>query len=235
MTDHLATAPITWAPASCDQAGRVTRTLLAYGVLAGPFYVVLSLTQGLTRDGFQFTRHPWSALANGDFGWIQVANFAVSGLLTVAFAVGLGRALRPGRAGIWGPRLFGLYGASLVAAGAFRADPAMGFPPGTPDTAGAVTWHGMLHLVSGAIGFTGLIAACLVIARRFAAERRSGWAAFSRITGGLFLAGFVALVVGGGSAPTLLAFNAAVVLANAWSAMVAAHLYRRTARGTDNC
>jgi hypothetical membrane protein len=234
MTEHMAAATTPSVRTSCDPATRVTKSLLAYGVLAGPFYVLVSLAQALTRDGFEFTRHPWSALANGDFGWIQVANLMATGLMTVAFALGLRRALRPGRAATWGPWLIGVYGASLVAAGAFRADPAMGFPPGTPDTGTEMTWHGTLHFVSGAIGFPCLIAACFVIARRFAAERRSGWAAFSRITGVVFLAGFVALASGGGSAVTLLAFTAAVVLACAWTSAVAAHLYRRTARGTAN-
>jgi Protein of unknown function (DUF998) len=235
MTQH--TAPATTkrsTPASCDPAARVTKSLLAYGVIAGPTYVLVSLTQALTRDGFEFTRHPWSALANGPLGWIQVANFVLSGLMTVAFAAGLRRALRPGRAATWGPRLIGVYGASLVAAGAFRADPAMGFPPGTAETAGEVSWHGMLHFAAGGIGFPCLIAACFVIARRFAVERRSGWGTFSSITGVVFLAGFVGLVMGGGSAVTLLTFTAAVGLACAWTCAVAVHLYGRTARGSTN-
>jgi Protein of unknown function (DUF998) len=76
---------------------RVTRSLLGYGVIAGPFYVVVSLVQALTRDGFDLTRHAWSLLANGELGWVQVANFAVTGAMLVAFAVGLHRALAGGR------------------------------------------------------------------------------------------------------------------------------------------
>jgi hypothetical protein len=235
MIEYKATAKANGSTAaSCDPATRVTKTLLAYGVIAGPIYVLVSLAQALTRDGFEFNRHPWSALANGAFGWIHVTNLVGTGLMTLAFAVGLRRALRPGRAAIWGPRLVGAYGASLVAAGAFRADPAMGFPPGTPDGAAVVSWHGTLHFIFGAIGFTCLIAACLVIARRFAAERRSRWVAFSRFTGVLVLVGFVALAAGGGSAWSLLAFTAAVVLAAVWLSAVATHLYRRTAGATDS-
>jgi hypothetical protein len=235
MTENMAPAPTSGStPASCDPAIRVTKTLLAYGVIAGPIYVLVSLTEALVRDGFDLTRHQWSLLANGDFGWIHITNFLVAGLMMVAFALGLGRALRPGRAATWGPRLIALYGASLVAAGAFRADPALGFPPGTPDAAAEVSWHGMLHFVAGAVGFTGLIVACFVVARRFAAERRRRWAAFSRLTGALFLAGFVAVAAGGGAPAANLAFTAAVVLAWCWVSAVAAHLYRRTARGTDN-
>jgi hypothetical protein len=202
------------------------RRLLACGIVAGPFYVVVSLAQALTRDGFDLTRHSWSLLANGGPGWIQIANFVLTGLLTVAFAVGLGRALRPGLGARWAPRLIGVYGASLVAAGLFRADPALGFPPGTPEGMADVSWHGLLHFVCGGIGFACLIAACFVVARRFAAEGRSGWAWFSRITGVLFLAAFAGIASGSGNVVLTLAFVAAVVLAWTWVSALAAHLYQ---------
>ena len=87
---------------NCEQS--ITRTLLAYGVIAGPVYVLVSLAQALTRAGFDLTRHPWSLLSNGGPGWIQITNFVATGLMTVALAVGLRRALRPGRGGTWAPR-----------------------------------------------------------------------------------------------------------------------------------
>ena len=37
----------------CDPATAVTRSLLGYGVIAGPLYVAVSLTQALTRAGFR--------------------------------------------------------------------------------------------------------------------------------------------------------------------------------------
>jgi len=145
-----------------------------YGVIAGPIYVLVSLVQAVARDGFGLTRHAWSLLSNGGLGWIQVTNLVLTGLMTVAFGAGLRRALEPGRGGTRVARLVGAYGVGLVGAGVFRADPALGFPPGTPDGAADVSWHGMLHFVSGGIGFVGLIAACLVAARTLAAEGRQG-------------------------------------------------------------
>jgi predicted RNA polymerase sigma factor len=47
-------------------AARATRTLLARGVVAGPLYVLVSLTEALTRDGSDLARHQWSLLRNGD-------------------------------------------------------------------------------------------------------------------------------------------------------------------------
>jgi hypothetical protein len=208
-------------------AAPVTRALLACGVVAGPLYVLVSVTEALTRDGFDLARHSWSLLSNGDLGWVHVANLVVTGLLTVAFAVGLRRVLRPGRGGTWVPRLIGVYGLSLVGAGVFRADPAMGFPPGTPEGAAEVTWHGILHFVCGGIGFVCLVVACLLVAGRFAAEGRPGWARFSRATGVLFLAGFVAVAAGAGAAWSNVAFTAAVVLAWSWVSALAAHLTNR--------
>ena len=74
------------------------RTLLACGALAGPVFVMVGFGQAFTCQGFDITRHPLSVLSNGDLGWIQVANFLVSGLLVVAGAVGMRQVLRPGRA-----------------------------------------------------------------------------------------------------------------------------------------
>ncbi len=147
---------------------KAVRVLLACGIVAGPLYVIVGLFQMLVRDGFDIRRHALSLLANGELGWIQTPNFLVCGLLVVAGAVGMQRVLRGGRGGRWGPPLLGLYGLGLVGVGIFRADPALGFPPGLPaDAFGEVSWHGTLHLIVGAIGFVGLISACFVFARRF--------------------------------------------------------------------
>ena len=70
------------------------RALLTAGILAGPFYVVVSLIEIRVRDGFDPTRHAWSMLANGPGGWVHTANLIISGLLVVAGAVGLDPAIR---------------------------------------------------------------------------------------------------------------------------------------------
>jgi uncharacterized protein DUF998 len=201
---------------------RVTRSLLGYGVIAGPFYVVVSLTQALTRPGFDLTRHEWSLLSNGDLGWIQIANFVLTGLMVLAAAVGLRRALQPGTGSVWGPRLLATYGVSLIAAGILRADPSLGFPVGTPDVRGSVSWHGLGHLVAGSIGFAAVIAACFVLARRFT----GGLARLSRVTGVVFLVGFAGIATGAGNPVIILAFTAAVCLVWAWLAAVCVRLYR---------
>jgi Protein of unknown function (DUF998) len=167
--------------------------------------------------------------SNGTLGWIQIANFVVSGLALVAFAVGLRRRLHPGRGAAWAPRLIGAYGAGLVAAGIFIADPMNGFPAGTPTSPATLSWHGMLHYAAGAVGFTGLIAACFVLARRFTADQQPGWAAYSVATGVVFLAGYAGVASGSQQPAVFLVFTAAVAIAWVWITAVAAHLLRQTA------
>src|SRR3954469_24891550 len=87
----------------CSPAARVTRSLLGYGVIAGPVYVAVSLAQALTREGFQVDKHAWSLLENGALGRIQMPNFILTGLMTIAAAVGLRRAVTAGRGRTWAP------------------------------------------------------------------------------------------------------------------------------------
>jgi hypothetical protein len=212
---------------TCSPSVRITRSLLGYGIVAGPIYVLVGLGQALTRDGFDLSKHSWSLLANGEFGWIQITNFIIAGLMTAAAAVGLRRSLPAGRARSWAPPLLLAYGVSLVGAGIFRADPAQGFPAGAPDTP-ALSWHGMLHLLIGGIGFSCLIAACFVLAGYFARAGQRALAWFSRITGVVFLAGFAG-IASGSHGPTTLAFVAAVITVWAWVTTISLYFFRTTA------
>ncbi|MEU6788392.1 DUF998 domain-containing protein [Nonomuraea angiospora] len=221
MTENLTTTA----------AGGATRTLLMCGAVAGPLYIVVVLLQMLTRDGFDISRYPASMLSNGDRGWIQIANFAVSGLLFMAGAVGLYRARGPaGRGGAWGPRLVGVFGTGMVAAAFFSADPADGFPPGTPlGPPTSMSTHGMVHLLVSGVAFLALIAACFVFGRQFAAGGRRGWAALSTVTGVLFLAAWISIFTVQGSRVANVAFALAIALVMAWTSLLAA--YRLTRPG----
>jgi hypothetical protein len=202
-------------------SGDLTRILLACGAVAGPLYLAVALAQGLTREGFDFSRHAVSLLSNGELGWIQITNFLVAGLLVIAGAAGMRRALGGSQGGTWGPYLLGLYGLGLIGAGIFPADPASGFPPGTPARASELSVHGLLHFTSGGIGFLGLVAACFVSARRFAALRQGGWAVYSATTGVVFLAAFFGIASGSGQSGIILAFWIATVLAWIWITLLA--------------
>jgi Protein of unknown function (DUF998) len=165
-------------------APRATPSALLAGLVAGPIFVAVAAAQMLAREGFDLGRHPMSMLSVGDLGWVQIANFIVGGVLAVAFAVGLRRALRGrGRATTWGPLLIGVYGVGLIAGGVFVPDPALGFPPGAPEGIPAqLSWHAVLHAIAPPLAFLALVIACLVFARRFAGEGARGWAAYSVAT-----------------------------------------------------
>ena len=210
-----------------------TRLLLSGGVLAGPIYILVGLAQILTRAGFDVTRHPLSMMSLGDLGWIQIVNFIVTGLLVIAGAIGLRQAAQGDKLLKRGALLLGIYGLGVLGGGLFLTDPAIGFPPGTPDTyPQTMSWHGLLHFIFGQIGFLALIAASFVYARYFAKNGLHGWAMFSALTGGIFLFAIVASVVtaaGDSSAWGLLALYVAVVLAWIWLAALSSHMRRELA------
>jgi hypothetical membrane protein len=180
----------TSADARFDRASAVTRSLLGYGVIVGPIYVVTGLAQALLREGFDLSRHSLSLLANGPWGWVQVLNLVIAGLMTGAAAVGFVRALRPVRApGV----ALAVNGACLVLSGVSVADPMDGFPPGTPaGLPAAATTSGVLHLAAGGLAFVALAVAHLAIGKWFARRHERGLAVASRISGIVVLVGFIA-------------------------------------------
>lgn len=210
---------------------RITKSLLGYGIIAGPIYLVVAATQVLAREGFDPTRHAVSQLVNGNYGWIQIANFVVVGAMTIAAAVGIGRALPQGRLARWSAVLLAVFGAGMVAAGVFRADPSDGFPPGTPLGMGTPSWHGMAHFLLAGTGFACFVAAGLTIGAVFARSSSTGWAWFSRIVAMAFAVGFGALASGALGATGILLFTAVIVLAWGWLSALSVKLYRNVATG----
>ena len=207
------------------EAGRPTggvKTLLGAGAAAGPLYLSVGVVQGLVRDGFDFARHPLSVLANGPGGWIQTANFAITGLLVLAAAVGVGRVLgRGSRAMTW---LLGAYGVAMIAAAIFPADPVDGFPPGTPEGfPTSISTTGLLHFVSGALAFAFLAFSALAAAWTFWRRRMPPLALLSLFTGLAVLFGFfggIVLPVG------IAGIWFAVVMGWIWLAVVSLRLQR---------
>lgn len=174
-----------------------TRQLLRWGTIAGPFYLALGVGQGLLREGFSFERHPLSVLANGSLGWIQTANFALTGLMVIAAVAGFRRALAPAP-GAW-TWFLGAYGLGMILAAIFPADPVDGFPPGTPlGFPSSISTIGLLHFIVGALTFTslGISGLCAAWALR---RRAASLAALSLVSGVSVLGGFfggIALPIG---------------------------------------
>lgn len=203
--------------------GTPTRYLLVSGIAAGGLSPLVVSIQALTREGFNLAIHPLSMLSLGDFGWVQITNFILSGLLFIAFAVGLRRALTAGRGRLLGPLLIGFYGVSLIAAGVFTVDPMLGFPPGSPEgLPETLSWHAQLHNLIFLLAFIGIIAAQFVYARRFASTKRWGFAVYCLATG----VATPALIVLSQAATAItgyLLFGAGIVV-NLWVILFAARM-----------
>lgn len=212
-------------PEGFDSAAAVTRSLLGYGVAAGVFYLGVGLVLALTRDGFDLSRHALSLLMLGDYGWLQRGNLLLTGLMTVAAAVGFARALAPRREARRAGVLLSVFGVSLVMSGIFPPDAMEGFPPeATIDDDPSLT--GILHLAFGGIGFLALAAAAVSVGGWFASREEQRWASYSRGAAVLVIAGFV----GGAALATYTAGIAllwlAVVAGWAWLAGASVQVYR---------
>lgn len=190
-------------------AQAVTRRLLACGLLAGPLFTGLVVLQDLLRPDHDLRHDAVSTLALGPCGWVQVATFALTGALTVAFAVGARRA----GGGRLVPVLVGALGVGLVGTGLFVIDPA-----GEPRT-----WVGVLHDVASGLAVNGGLAVCAVEAWRAVRGRRWRWAAGA---GGTALAG-AALGWPRDPATVGLRQTALAVLLAAFVAALAVRLRRR--------
>jgi hypothetical protein len=215
-------AGIAQSEAHRERPHQNTRTLLTFGVIAGPLYVAVGLAQAVTREGFDLTRHPLSLLANGPGGWVQSANFVVTGLMVMAAAVGFRRALAPRSR--WVSGLLGAFGVSMLLAAIFPADPVDGFPVGTPEGfPTTVSTIGMMHFIVGMLGFLALALSCLFAAPALRRHDRWALAKVSLGCGVAVLGGFVAgPALGAGT----LGIWFSVLVGWAWLAGVSVHLRR---------
>ncbi len=178
----------------------LTRTLLLCGAVAGPLFILVVLIQDYTVPGFDPRLLPLSLLSLGPWGWVQISNFVMAGLLNLLYAVGLWRRLHPGPAGTFGPLLSGGYGLALVLVGVFATDPTDGFPPGVP-TPAHPSGHGIIHALGGLFVFLLLSIALLVFVRLFLARKERRWALYCLASAVLVLLSFF----GGINNPALMA------------------------------
>lgn len=195
-----------------------TRMALIVGAVAGPLYVCVGTLEALLRRGFDIRIHSLSLLANGPGGWIHSTLLVVSGLLTIIGALGLASAQRrTGRRSYFMIIGLAVYGLGIATAGLLRADPAEGFPIGTPlGPPVAVTASGIGHLVAGGLGFLGFIVACLACARRSAKAGDRTWAVCSAVVGVYYLVAFAGIASGAGNPVINIAFTVAVALGWVW-------------------
>ena len=149
------------------------------GVLIGPFFSIVFLVEGMLRPGYQPLRQPVSALAIGSRGWIQRANFFITGFLALAYVPGLHAALATYGNPWWPPVLVAVFGLGLIAAGIFVTDITGLVWPSRAQR----TRSGILHDQASGPVFAALIAASFIFANLFAGRGDYGWAVYSTISG----------------------------------------------------
>jgi len=154
---------------------RSTSILFSAGIIAGPLFIVVSLFQAFSRDGFDMVRHPASLLSLGDWGWIQIADFVLSGLLFIACAIGSRRVLSPGIGRKW-----------VRVCLPFSVSPWLWAASSLPtrdlvsrrvrlreyrQRRAGITVHGFAPI----LGFGALTTALFILARRFGSQKQLGW------------------------------------------------------------
>ena len=173
-----------------------TRLLLICGALAGPFFTILWFITGLNRANYDPMRHPISSLSIGEFGWTQVTNFIITGVLTLALAFGLRSALGSRGGSKWGVIWMTAIGIGFIGAALFVADAMNGYPPGTPLLLMQPTVVGRLHRLFSALVFFGIPGAAFSLGGLFAKNGERTWATYSRGTAIAFIVMFVLTSIG---------------------------------------
>lgn len=172
-------------------AGRLHERSVSLSAWAGIIGPVLFTATFLAQEAFRRSEYdplaePVSALEAGPNGWVQQVNFVVFGVLTIAFALGLHRGLRPTRAGIAGPALLFISGIGLLLAAIF---------PLRQDAAGA-TYDPGGHIVAGFMFFMTSAVGLIVVSRRVARDPR--WRSLATYTLAAGIVAVIGFLVGGG-------------------------------------
>ena len=181
---------------------RWTRSLLYCGLAAGPVFVTVFLAEGATRKGYRPLRHPVSSLALGPRGWIQAANFAVTGTLVLAAAAGVGRTRDPALSMRTGQVLIGVAGLGLIGSAVFATNPVSGYPPGTPDALVSPSRAGTIHNLT-AVPCSGLSAAAFTYGRRSTRIGQRGFGRYGAATAMTMLATMALAGAGFNQSPRL--------------------------------
>lgn len=189
---------------------RLVPAELACGVAAGPLFVSSFTAIGTRRAGYSWRRHAVSSLAAGRGGWLQRANFIVTGLLFCIAAHGLARTRKRTRGSRVVPTLVVGVGGGLIGSGLFVTDPVAGFPPSQndhdeADRAPSVvpTREGILHNLCAIPIFAGIPIAALTCATFAVRRGQYRWASYSAGSAIAMTTAFVLFGAAFGGAPRL--------------------------------
>ncbi|MGP0027759.1 MAG: DUF998 domain-containing protein [Streptosporangiaceae bacterium] len=165
------------------------RTVAAASGIAGPVLFTAAWAISLLRQrGHPAAELQLSGLAAEDARdpQIMIAGFVVLGVTSIVFGAGLGRVIGPRSAGA---RLIIVAGAATIALGVFRRDHLLLTSPGFTGE----SWHNQVHDVVSGVAYAAMLAAPVVLGRRFRAD--PDWAALTRPVEALTLGSAVAFAI----------------------------------------
>jgi protein-S-isoprenylcysteine O-methyltransferase Ste14 len=167
---------------------RVNRLAALAGVAGPVLFTVAWVAGSLRQAGYCPAGIQLSGLAAEDARdpQIMIGGFVVLGVCSIGFGAALARVTPPRSAGPW---LVVVAGAAAVAAGVFRRDHMLLTGPGFTGE----SWHNQVHDLASGVAYGAMLAAPLLLGRRFRADPR--WAAIARPFQVLALASGVALAV----------------------------------------
>ena len=163
--------------------------LAAYGGVVGPvLFTVAWVVSSLRQTSQAATGVQLSGLAATDARDPQLimAAFVVLGCCSIGLGAALRRVAAPKSAGPW---LVMAAGAATVAPGVFRRDHMLLTGPGFAGE----SWHNQVHDVVSGVAYGAMLAAPLVLGRRFRAD--PDWAVLARPVQVLALASAAAMAV----------------------------------------
>ena len=168
-----------------QQKASVVR-LAAWGGVLGPIvFAILVIIGGGITDGYSHVTQKISELGatGAQHALLQNLSFALLGISVVGFAWALGRTLgRPP----WGSALIGFFGVVVFVHAFLSCDAGCN----------GETTAGLLHNVTGLMGFVAAIAGMIVLARRWAGDPHwHSLVTFTRIATVVAIAGLASFVV----------------------------------------
>ncbi len=188
-------------------SARSASRTLAGGAIAGPVFVAIFGIAGHKRAGYDARRHPVSSLALGPGGWVQRANFIMTGSLYLAGSVGLARSGRSRVLSQPGPIMIGAAGIGLIGSGLFTTDPVSGYPPGTRPQPIRPTHTGTLHHLCAIPVFAGIPATTLLSAGSAMRAGETMWAVYSCATAAVMVGTTALFGQAFAQRPSLVAFG----------------------------
>ena len=152
------------------------------GVIGPVVFISVVVLGGVLYEGYSHVGQKISELGGegAEFAVVQNLNFILLGVSVIGFAWALARVIGPP---VWGPLSIGVFGLSSAIGSALL--------PCDVTCQGATT-VGLLHNVSGLVGFVAAVVGMLVLARRWRAD--PSWSSHARFTKGMAIIAVVGLV-----------------------------------------